>query len=76
LKDIGRVRYVAATDEEALAAFRKVSLLEGLIPAFETAHAFAALFQPNLFAEGSRVLVCMSGRGDKDMVAASKLLNL
>jgi len=76
LKDTGRVQYVTATDEEALKAFQVVSQLEGLIPAFETAHAFAALFQSGRFRPGSRVLVCMSGRGDKDMVAASKLLNL
>lgn len=76
LKDTGRVQYVTATDEEALRAFRAVSRLEGLIPAFETAHAFAALFQSGRFRPGSSVLVCMSGRGDKDMVAASKLLNL
>ncbi|MCX7799040.1 MAG: tryptophan synthase subunit beta [Fimbriimonadales bacterium] len=76
LKDIGRVRYVSATDDEALSAFQQVSRLEGLIPAFETAHAFAALFQPGLFRKGDRVMVCMSGRGDKDMVAASRLLQL
>jgi len=76
LKDTGRVQYVTATDEEALKAFQVVSQLEGLIPAFETAHAFAALFQSGRFRPGSHVLVCMSGRGDKDMVAASKLLNL
>jgi len=76
LKDTGRVQYVTATDEEALKAFQVVSQLEGLIPAFESAHAFAALFQSGRFRPGSRVLVCMSGRGDKDMVAASKLLNL
>ncbi|MFN3682687.1 MAG: tryptophan synthase subunit beta [Fimbriimonadaceae bacterium] len=76
LKDSGRVQYVTATDEEALRAFRLVSQLEGLIPAFETAHAFAALFQSGRIRPGSRVLVCMSGRGDKDMVAASKLLEL
>ena len=76
LKDTGRVQYVTATDEEALKAFQVVSQLEGLIPAFESAHAFAALFQSGRFRPGSRVLVCMSGRGDKDMVAASELLNL
>lgn len=76
LKDTGRAEYLAATDEEALSAFRWVASLEGLIPAFETAHAFAALRMPGLFAPGSRVLVNMSGRGDKDMERASALLSL
>ncbi len=76
LKDTARVEYVVATDEEALAAFRRVAELEGLIPAFETAHAFAALWQAGLLQPGSRVVVNMSGRGDKDMERASRLLGL
>ncbi|MBI1755940.1 MAG: tryptophan synthase subunit beta [Fimbriimonas ginsengisoli] len=75
LKDSGRVRYIAATDEEALDAFQRVSELEGLIPAFESAHAFAAVFRGGLFAKGARVLVNMSGRGDKDMDVAARLLH-
>jgi tryptophan synthase beta chain len=76
LKDSGRAEYVVADDDDALKAFRQLSLLEGLIPAFESAHAFAALSQPGLFKPGERVLVNLSGRGDKDMERASELLSL
>ena len=76
LKDSGRVEYRAVTDESALAAFQKVAKLEGLIPAFESAHAFAALWQEGLLTPGSRVLVNLSGRGDKDMERASQLFGL
>jgi len=76
LKDTGRVEYDAVTDEEALTAFRRVAELEGLIPAFESAHAFAPLFQQGRFASGTRVLVNLSGRGDKDMESAVRLLKL
>jgi len=64
LRDTGRARYVAVTDAEALAAFRLVTRQEGIIPALETAHALAwALSQP----DGELDLVCLSGRGDKDL---------
>jgi tryptophan synthase beta chain len=64
LRDSGRASYVAVTDGEALAAFREVARLEGIIPALETAHALAwVLSQP----EGELDLVCLSGRGDKDL---------
>ena len=64
LRDTGRARYVAVTDRDALAAFREVARLEGIIPALETAHALAwVLAQP----EGGIDLVCLSGRGDKDL---------
>ncbi len=76
LKDSGRVQYRAVTDEAALSAFRRVAQLEGLIPAFETAHAFAPLFESGAFAPGTRVLVNMSGRGDKDMESAARILSL
>lgn len=76
LKDTGRVSYAAVTDEDALMALQKVSRLEGLIPAFETAHAFAPLWDGKTFPPGARVLVNMSGRGDKDMTSASQILNL
>ena len=68
LKDSGRVEYVSATDDEALDALRMVSRLEGIIPALETAHAFAYL--PRLASEMTAdqiVVVNCSGRGDKDM---------
>lgn len=76
LKDSGRAVYTAVTDDEALHAFRRLSELEGLIPAFESAHAFALLFQEGWFRPGERVLVNLSGRGDKDMVRASEILDL
>ena len=64
LRDSGRARYEAVTDRAALAAFREVSRLEGIIPALETAHALAwTLAQPG----GELDLVCLSGRGDKDL---------
>jgi len=76
LKDIGRVKYLAVTDDEALEAFRWLAELEGLIPAFESAHAFALVKRPDYFRRGARVLVNLSGRGDKDMETASRLLML
>jgi tryptophan synthase beta chain len=64
LRDAGRARYVAVTDDDALAAFRRVTELEGLIPALESAHALAwVLANPG----GDLDLVCLSGRGDKDL---------
>jgi len=64
LRDTGRARYVAMSDREALAAFRELSQLEGIIPALETAHALAwVLAQP----DGALDLLCLSGRGDKDL---------
>ncbi len=64
LRDSARARYVAVSDREALRAFREVTRLEGIIPALETAHALAwTLAQP----DGELDLVCLSGRGDKDL---------
>ncbi|MFN8139322.1 MAG: tryptophan synthase subunit beta [Fimbriimonadales bacterium] len=76
LKESGRVSYLAATDEQALAAFQWLSRLEGIIPAFESAHAFAALKFPGVLSSGDTVLVNLSGRGDKDMEVASRILAL
>jgi tryptophan synthase beta chain len=64
LRDTGRARYVAVTDAQALAAFRELARLEGIIPALETAHALAWVLAQN---EGELDLVCLSGRGDKDL---------
>ena len=64
LRDSGRARYEAVTDREALAAFREVSRLEGIIPALETAHALAWILAQR---DGELDLVCLSGRGDKDL---------
>jgi len=64
LRDSGRARYVAVSDAQALEAFRVLARLEGIIPALETAHALAwVLAEPN----GELDLVCLSGRGDKDL---------
>ena len=76
LKDLGRAEYVAVTDDEALDALQWCARREGLIPALESSHAFAALKIPGLFKPGARVCVCMSGRGDKDMVTVSNILKL
>jgi tryptophan synthase beta chain len=64
LRDSGRARYVAVTDEEALGAFREVTRLEGILPALETAHALAWVLAQS---EGELDLICLSGRGDKDL---------
>jgi tryptophan synthase beta chain len=70
LRDSGRASYVAVTDEEAIAAFETVSALEGIIPAFEPAHALAFLLKAvreRALPEGAKVLVNLCGRGDKDI---------
>ncbi|HSF15863.1 MAG TPA: tryptophan synthase subunit beta [Vicinamibacteria bacterium] len=70
LRDIGRARYVAVTDEEALEAFEQLSELEGIIPAFEPAHALAFLLKAvreNELRAGAHVLMNLCGRGDKDL---------
>jgi len=64
LRDSGRARYEAVTDREALAAFRETARLEGIIPALETAHALAWTLAQD---DGELDLVCLSGRGDKDL---------
>jgi len=77
LKDIGRAEYVPVTDSEAMEALRALSRTEGIIPAIETAHALAGISQlmPTL-KPGSKVLVNLSGRGDKDMETAAKYFGL
>ena len=64
LRDSGRARYVAVSDDDALATFRRVTQLEGIIPALETAHALHFALLP---AESGLDVVCCSGRGDKDL---------
>ena len=66
LKDSGRATYVSVTDAEALEGFRALATLEGILPALEPAHAIGWLLRRPL-AEGSLVLVNLSGRGDKDL---------
>ncbi|HEX3273866.1 MAG TPA: tryptophan synthase subunit beta, partial [Gemmatimonadales bacterium] len=70
-----RVQYEAATDAEALAAFQAVSRLEGIIPALETAHAFAWVRRSaGRWPADALVLICLSGRGDKDVAHVAALL--
>ena len=66
LFETGRVRFLSATDDEAMEAGIELSRLEGIIPAIETAHAIAALHQMKL-KEEDVVVLCLSGRGDKDL---------
>jgi tryptophan synthase beta chain len=74
LKDTGRAEYVAVGDDDALRGFAALSKLEGIIPALETSHAIAWVMD-----NGSRwnsddiVLICLSGRGDKDMSQVAEL---
>jgi tryptophan synthase beta chain len=77
LKDIGRAEYIPVTDSEAMEALKTLSRTEGIIPAIETAHALAGIAQlmPTL-KPGSKVLVNLSGRGDKDMETAAKYFGL
>jgi tryptophan synthase beta chain len=67
LHDQGRVRYAAVDDAEALSAFRRLSALEGIIPALESAHAVAWVIREKASLAGKTVLVNLSGRGDKDL---------
>ena len=74
LKDIGRVNYVDATDTEALAAFHRVTRVEGIMPALETAHALA--YAEKLAAEmtpDQQIIVNLSGRGDKDILTVAEI---
>jgi tryptophan synthase beta chain len=77
LKDSGRVHYVAATDDEALDAFQAMCLLEGIIPALESSHAVAyALQRATVLGAGADIVVCLSGRGDKDIHTVAKARGL
>jgi tryptophan synthase beta chain len=77
LNDLGRAEYVSVTDDEALAAFRMTTEMEGIIPALESAHAIAYLLKlaPELSPE-KVVLVCLSGRGDKDMHTVAEVMGV
>ena len=68
LKSTGRVEYVSATDDEAVSAFQWLSEKEGILPALETSHALAFLIQrDNNIDKGDNIIICLSGRGDKDV---------
>ena len=74
LKDSGRVSFVVASDDEALASFHKLSRLEGIVPALETAHALAYAEKLAATMTGDQnIVVCLSGRGDKDIQTVAAL---
>ena len=76
LHQIGRVRFEAATDDEVIDAFRTTVRREGLIPALETAHAFAhALKEAPQLSRDAVVLINVSGRGDKDIFTIADALD-
>ncbi|SFR48786.1 tryptophan synthase subunit beta [Thiomicrospira sp. ALE5] len=74
LKDIGRAEFVAATDDEAMAGWRDVTQMEGIISALETSHALAYVMKlaPTM-AKTQRIIINLSGRGDKDMNTIAKI---
>jgi tryptophan synthase beta chain len=74
LRDSGRARYVAVTDSDALRAFAQVARLEGIIPALESSHALAWALDSGETSELD--LICLSGRGDKDLAEALDRLGL
>ena len=75
LYDIGRAEYVPVTDEEAVEAFEYLSRTEGIIPAIESAHAVAyAMKKAKEMTKDMSMIVCLSGRGDKDVNTISDYL--
>ena len=76
LNDMGRVKFLSATDEEAVAAFQLCSELEGIIPALESAHAVShACKVAKELGKGKVLVVCLSGRGDKDCEEVRRLIS-
>jgi len=76
LNDTGRVGYTTITDKEALEGFKTLSLAEGIIPALESSHAVAyAMKAAREMKKGTSIIVCLSGRGDKDLNTVSKAFN-
>ena len=75
LHDVGRAEYRSCTDEEALAAFQMTAQIEGIIPALECAHAIARLEElAQEIGKGGVIVMCLSGRGDKDVGTVSAAL--
>ena len=75
LKDSGRASYVSVTDGAALSGFEMLSCLEGIIPALETSHAIAWIAaERGRWAKDDAVLLCLSGRGDKDVAQVADML--
>ena len=74
LKDLGRVDYVAVNDDEALAAFRELTLVEGIMPALETSHALAYVKKMAVqMSTDKSIVVNLSGRGDKDILTVAEI---
>jgi tryptophan synthase beta chain len=74
LKETGRATYVSVTDAEALSAFERLARLEGIIPALESAHAVAyVLREGRQWSSAGPIVVCLSGRGDKDVAHVAAL---
>jgi len=75
-KETGRAEYVCATDKEALKAFHLLSEMEGIIPALESAHAIGWMIRnKNRFRDSDVIVVCLSGRGDKDVAEVASIEN-
>jgi tryptophan synthase beta chain len=74
LQAVGRVRYVSASDEEALESVRECCECEGILPALESAHALAAARRWAVEHPAAKILIGLSGRGDKDMPTLSRTL--
>jgi tryptophan synthase beta chain len=72
LKDTGRARYTSVTDDRALEALHRLSELEGIIPALETAHAVAYVLEEGTSHAGP-IVICLSGRGDKDVAHVARV---
>ena len=76
LRDAGRVEYVSITDKEAMDALLELSRLEGIIPAIESAHALAQVIKMTKdMTEDQIIVMCLSGRGDKDVITVQRYLN-
>jgi len=74
LKDLGRVKYESASDDEALEAFHELSRVEGIIPALETSHAVAyAIKLAGQMKKGENIVINLSGRGDKDLNTVARI---
>jgi len=74
LKDVGRANYVAATDDEAIDAFHKLTQMEGIMPALESSHAVAyAMKLAKTMSSDKVIVVNLSGRGDKDIHTIAEL---
>ncbi|HEX2052691.1 MAG TPA: tryptophan synthase subunit beta, partial [Actinomycetota bacterium] len=77
LRDSGRVEYLTATDADAVSAFRALASSEGILPALESSHAVArGMDLARNLGPDADVLVCLSGRGDKDVDIVAGMLDL